>query len=190
VRRFIERDEFMGLYEDIAKFACEREKEIADGYFVRKLEGVLGEMGYDLLTDGLQEEGRGDGSGFSMRPGEVRYLESPYDGYRVMIKAGSDGSLTARLVRTVASERERDAAGEDQRQKDIEAGQKWCRDFDGFLEKMRGLGLPLDVTVRREPEEVPVLAVVDKSRPVKRRRKSRENAPSERALGEYEDGAR
>jgi predicted nucleic acid-binding protein len=178
-RKFIERVDFMRLYEDIAKFAFEREREIADEYFVSKMKSALSEMGYELLPDESSAEINGGGD-LSMRPGEVRYLDSPYDGYRVMIKADSGGALSARLVRVAVSEDEKNALGADQEQKDIEVGHKWCEDFDGFLAKMGELGLPLDVTVRLEPGESPLLEVVG-SRPAKRGAR-RLNISAERAL--------
>jgi hypothetical protein len=188
-RKFIERADFMRLYEDIAKFAYEREMEIADDYFVSRMKSALDEMGYELLPDETAEKPR-EGADIPIRPGEVRYMASPYDGYRVMVKADTGGALSARLVRAVASDEEKDTPGADQRQKDIEAGQKWCRDFDGFLARMRELGLPLETTVRIEPGESPLLAVVDKKRPAMKRRKKAGNTPAERASGAREGDSR
>jgi hypothetical protein len=181
-RRFIERADFMMLYEDIAKFAYDREMEIADDYFVSRMKSALDEMGYELLPDEAAEKPL-ENADIPIRPGEVRYMASPYDGYRVMVKADTGGALSARLVRVVAANEEKDTPGADQGQKDIEAGQKWCRDFDGFLARMRELGLPLETTVRIEPGESPLLAVVDKKQPARKRRKKAENTQAERASG-------
>ncbi|MDR0647982.1 MAG: hypothetical protein LBF92_01405 [Synergistaceae bacterium] len=179
-RKYIERADFMRLYEDIATFACERERKIADDYFVSRMKSALDEMGYELLPSDAAEKSGGNGD-IPMRPGEVRYLDSPYDGYRVMVKADTGGSLSARLVRVAASGEEKDASGPVQAQKDIEAGQKWCRDFDGFLARMRELGLPLETTVRIEPGESPLPVVADKKRPARRKRGKAENIPAELA---------
>jgi hypothetical protein len=187
--KFIERAEFMELYEDIARFVHEHEKEAADEYLIRKLGSALDEMGYELLPDELSKEPLDEGV-FTASPGEVRYLESPYDGYRIMMKLES-GALSVRLVRVAASEEEKNAPGADQRQKDIETGRKWCRDFDGFLERMSGLGLPLEMTVRKEPEDSPILVVIDKNRPAaKKRRRDREDASAGRALNSRKDEAK
>ena len=184
-RKFIERTEFMKLYEDIASFSFDRHKTGTDEYLISKRKSALGEMGYDLLPDELTKEPLGE-SAFAMRPGEVRYLESPYDGYRVMMKLDPDGTFSVRLVRVAASEEEKAAPRADQRQKDIETGQKWCKDFDGFLEKMSGLGLPMETTIRKEPEESSILVVVDKNHPAtKKRRRGKKEIQDGKALNSY-----
>ena len=185
-RKYIQRADFMRLYEDIATFACERERKAADDYFISRMESALDEIGYELLPSDAAGKPGGNAD-IPMRPGEIRYMDSPYEGYRVMIKAGADGDLSARLVRVVA-EGEESATGPVQAQKDIEAGQKWCRDFDSFLARMRELGLPLETTVRIEPGESPLLSVVDKNMPAGKRRKKAKNTRAERASSVSGDG--
>jgi hypothetical protein len=159
--KFIDRVEFMELYEDIAKFAYTRDEDGADAFFVRKVEKTLAEMGYELVSDELDWS---EGGGLAaLRPDEARYLESPYDGYRAMLKVGSNGAVTTRLVRLEAGDGET-LRGADQDVKDREAGEKFCRDLDCFLERMKESGLPLDVTLRKEPGEAEVLAVAGKSK--------------------------
>jgi hypothetical protein len=162
----------MTFYEEVSRFVWSRGEEIADAVFAQRVERTLSEMGYDLLPES-RETGEPSTEGFTdsdedkdenediLRPEQVRYLESPYEGYRVMLKVDAKGGVTARLVRAVASEEEKNAPAADQEQKDREAGKKWCRDFDDFLEKMMGQDLPLDVSLRQEPEESQVLVVVD-----------------------------
>jgi hypothetical protein len=108
-----------------------------------------------------------------------------------MLKVDAKGGVTARLVRAVATEEEKNAPAADQEQKDREAGKKWCRDFDGFLEKMKEQDLLLDVSLRQEPEESQVLVVMDESlsesasprkRGKKRRKDRKTQALRERSL--------
>jgi hypothetical protein len=54
---------------------------------------------------------------------------------------------------------------------------------------MGELGLPLDVAVRKEPDESPLLVVVDKNRPTRGKRKKAENTPAEMASSARGDGA-
>jgi hypothetical protein len=175
--KFIDREFFMTLYEDISRFVWSRGEEIADAIFVQKAEKTLAELGYELLTDDLSES-------TDLRVGQIRYLESPYEGYRVMVKVDSKGAVTTRLVRVVADEEEKNAPAADQRQKDLETGKKWCRDLDGFFEKMREQGLPLDVTLRREPEEDELLIVVDKNARGRKRKRRKGDSLREGALRE------
>jgi hypothetical protein len=153
VSKFIDRALFMALYEDVSRFAWEHTEEVTDRFFVKKVEETLAELGYELLTDESDEEEH-------LSPGRVRYLETPYDGYRLMLKV-NEGAVSTRLVRVAESENETPAP--DQRQKDVETGIKWCRDLDKFFEKMAEEDLPLDVTLRKDPEEVELMTVVDKN---------------------------
>jgi hypothetical protein len=166
--KFIDRELFMTLYEDISRFVRSRGEEIADAVFAQKVEATLAELGYELLTDEGFAEAETEAE---PRTGRVRYLESPYEGYRVMAKVDSEGVMTTRLVRVVADEKEKNAPAADQKQKDLEAGKKWCHDLDQFLEKMQKQGLPLDVTLRREPEESELLAIVDKRAQTRKKKK-------------------
>jgi hypothetical protein len=162
--KYIDRSPFMALYEDICRFAFSRGEEIADALFAQKVGDVMDELGYELLTDAPEEEAEAtDEIVPTLIPDRVQYLESPYEGYRVMIRTGERGEVSVRLVRAVADEKEKEATSEYQRRKDVETGQKWCHDVDGFLDRMREGGLPLDVTLRREPEESEVLVVVDRN---------------------------
>ncbi|MDR1944471.1 MAG: hypothetical protein LBQ19_06575 [Synergistaceae bacterium] len=172
--RYIERTGAMRLYEDIASFIYGREKDISEAFFVQKLQSALEEMGYELVSDETEES---DGSMAGvMLPDRAHCLESPYDGYRMMLRVGADGALTTRLARAVASEEEKDVRAADQDAKDLEAGKKFCRDFDGVLKKMRESGLVIRETLRKEPGETDVIAVVDKTRNrAKKRRRGRKS---------------
>jgi hypothetical protein len=152
--KYIERTDFMNLYEDLARYAAGREKEIADALFAGKVKEALEELGYEIL-----EDVDGAGGADTLAPGEVRYLESPYDGYRVMAKVDAGGSLTTRLVRVA----EDDEHASDRDAGDSAAGAKWCADFDRFLDKMRQAGLPMDVTLRKEPGEAEIMTIADKA---------------------------
>jgi hypothetical protein len=174
--KYIERADFMNLYEDLARYTAGREKEIADALFAGKVKEALEELGYDIL-----EDIDGASGADTLVPGEVRYLESPYDGYRVMTKIDAGGSLTARLVR-IAENDEQTGGSEasDNDASDSEAGAKWCADFDRFLDKMRQEGLPMDVTLRKEPGEAEIITITDaaaqKTRGTRKTRKKRRRA--------------
>jgi hypothetical protein len=167
--RFIGRVEFMALYEDIARFVRANEKEITETLLTGRVTRAMSKLGYELISDGGPEP----------RPGDVRYLETPYDGYRVMVKA-QGGEVAARLAR-VGDE----AAGAEERAADAETGKKGCRDFDKFLEEMKNGGLPLDVTVRQEPGERPLLAIKEgKGAPAARKKTRRSRGRSVTERGE------
>jgi hypothetical protein len=175
--KYIDRPDFMALYEAIMKFAAAKGGEIADSLLAARVKEALSEMGYDLVEDEAAEVAEA-----AMEPGRVNYLETPYDGYRVMAKVGG-GELSARLVRvTDADEPETAETAENQAALDREAGQKWCGDFDEFLARMRDAGLPIDVSLRREPDEAEVIAT-----PVKGAKKKK-SARKSRARGSQTEG--
>ncbi|MDD5092236.1 MAG: hypothetical protein PHQ23_15150 [Candidatus Wallbacteria bacterium] len=97
--------------------------------------------------------------------GEVVYLDSAWDGYRVMLRYQGD-ELVVRLVRVVATEAERQST-EYQLQKDYEIAEKWCADYDRFLQKLHSIGLPLDVKLRKEPGEEHLTVIVDQQAALK-----------------------
>jgi hypothetical protein len=176
--KIIERPSFMKLYEDIAKFTYERGEEIADSMFAGRVKDVLETLGYEIVQDEIPSSGdMASTAPASLEPGAVRYLDSPYDGYRVMLKADKKGSLTARLVRVENSAGSATRSAEEQEQEDRETGRKWCRDFDAFLDRMKDMGLPMDVSLRQEPEDTKLMTVVGKGtkRREKKRKKSEEH---------------
>ncbi|MDR2780484.1 MAG: hypothetical protein LBB28_05100 [Synergistaceae bacterium] len=167
--KFIERPDFMKLYEDIAKFVRERGEAIADSMFAGRVKDALESLGYEIVQD--ENPGGESGAAASLEPGAVRYLDSPYEGYRVMMKADKKGSLAARLVRVEDPEDAAARSSDERELLDREAGRKWCRDFDTFLGKMKDMGLPMDVSLRQEPEDVKLMTVAGQKKKRGGRRK-------------------
>ena len=148
---FIERKTFLALYEETQLLLAQTQENLADAILTEKVSSILEEMGYSL--DAEEEK--------TWKPGQIVYLNSPYDGYSIMLKISEKRDVAIRLVRKVATETEREHTSSYQRQKDVEIGKKWCKDLDAFLERMRAFGIPLDTALRQEPHEAPLLVVVD-----------------------------
>jgi hypothetical protein len=170
--KFIERPDFMKLYEDMAKFVYKRGEAIADSMFAGRVKDTLETLGYEIVGDEIPSGGSGTAA--SLEPGVARYLDSPYEGYRVMLKADKKGSLAARLVRVEDIGDGASRSSDEQDLLDRETGRKWCRDFDAFLDKMRDMGLPMDVSLRREPDDTKLMTVAGKG--TERRGKKRQKA--------------
>jgi len=168
--KYIDREDFMGLYEDMASFVASREEEICDSIFANKVQTALEELGYELMSDEMPDESQ-DASAAPLEPCAIRYLDTPYEDYRVMLRADARGTVTTRLVRAIENETAQSADAE-QKARDMETGKKWCSDLGEFFERMKDEGLPLDVTLRQEPEEAAVMTVVDPELKRKKRRKS------------------
>ena len=172
----VRRDDFSPLYREAKTVIAEQIERLIDDEMARRVEGVLGEMGYSLLT----EDGReAETSLAELRPGEVRHLETPYEGYRVRVRVDG-GKIATRLVRVAASEAEK-AGDEYQRQKDEETGKKWCGDLDAFYGALEKEGVLVEQLLRKEPGDEPLDVIVEaKGASRKRRVSAGVSAPRER----------
>jgi len=168
----VPREGFMPLYEEVKILLFEQLENITDEAVAEKVGSVLSEMGYSLVG--------GDGESLSAR--EVKFMESPYEGYQVKVKVDKGGTLTTRLVRVADSEDEANSTSEYQRQKDIEIGKKWCKDLDAFHEKMRSEGIDFKTKFRKEPEEQPLDVVVAAKGTRGRKKRTQEVRAKERFI--------
>lgn len=120
-----------------------------------RVRDTLEQLGYVTLSgkDGITEEG--------LQAGEVFFVETPWEGYRVMLRLSPQGELLTRLVRLVATEEERQTITSYQRQKDVEVARRWCHDYDKLIAGMEQQGVTCTVNLRKAPEEEEVLCMVD-----------------------------
>ena len=147
----VTREEYNDVRRTVETVFSEQEVSIEDAMLAERVGNVLGKMGYTLL----------DEEGGELRPGRMRTLAAPYDGYRVQIKVSGEGQIATRLVRVVGAEEERAHVSEYQRQKDIAAGRKWCSDLNQFYGTLEEEGLAVETILRREPEEEDLVVVLD-----------------------------
>ncbi|MDD4835569.1 MAG: hypothetical protein PHU72_00500 [Dethiosulfovibrio sp.] len=153
----VDRNDFSPLYCEIKTIFAEQLDSLLDDAVARKMGSVLGEMGYSLIAEDRVFVGD---PVTSLPPGEICYLESPYKGYRVIVRIDG-GKLATRLVRVVANEDEAKAGGEYQCQKDEETGRKWCKDLNAFYDSMEKEGIFLKPVHCKEPGEEPLDVVID-----------------------------
>ncbi len=128
-----------------------------------RVRDTLETLGYATLSGvkGITEEG--------LQAGEVFFVDTPSEGYRVMLRLSPEGELLTRLVRMVASEDKRKNVSSYQRQKDLDVARRWCRDYDSLISGMEQQGVSCTVNLRKAPEEEEVLCIVDTSADIKRR---------------------
>ena len=151
----VSRDAYDEIYMSVKKVFLEQMETITDALLAEKVEGTLRQMGYTLMD----EEGRP----VELKPGEMRLLSTPYEGYRVRVKVGQNGAIATRLVRVVGSEEEKASVSEYQKQADIEVGKKWCAQLKQFHKALEEEGLPVKDIFRKEPGEEPLDIIVDPS---------------------------
>ena len=159
---FIERKIFLSLYEETRLLLAQTQENLADSILTEKVSSILEEMGYSLNT--AEEK--------TWKPGQIVYLNSPYAGYRIMLKISEKKDVAIRLVRIVTTEEEREHTSAYQRQKDAEIGKKWCADLDVFLERMGKFGIHLNTALRQEPHEAPLLVIADQNQAEGQKRES------------------
>lgn len=164
----VTREERRAIREAVEVVLKEQMEPIADTILAERAEAVLGGMGYALL----------DEDGGPLSPGKMRTLSTPWDGYRVQMKVTDAGEVATRFVRVAGSEEERDGASEYQRQKDAEAGKRWCEDLQRFYGAMEAEGILMRSAFREEPDEEGLVVVVDpveERPPTAKARRSREH---------------
>ena len=133
-------------------YRCHEEQAL-----LARVQDTLEQLGYATLAgkDGVTEQG--------LLAGEVFFVETPWEGYRVMLRLSPQGELLTRLVRLVATEEERKTVGAYQKQKDLEVAKRWCHDYDKLIAVMEQQGITCAVNLRKAPEEEEVLCLVDAS---------------------------
>ncbi len=168
----VTREAYNGVYRDVKKVFEEQMEAITDALLAEKVERTLSQMGYTLMDE--------EGKPVELKAGEVRMLSTPYEGYRVRVKVGQDGTIATRLVRVVGSEEEKASVSEYQKQADIEVGKKWCANLKQIHEALAKEGLPVKDIFRREPGEEPLDVVVDASVRKQRKQAAGAERPQER----------
>lgn len=152
--RHIDKNEYESILKRATEFiiGAEMKRETAS-----RLRQNLEGLGYSVIG--------GDETGSGIEKEEVVYLDTRWDGYKVLAKFTVDGELSTRIVRVVSSEEEKSSVSTYQRQKDKEIARQWCKDYDRFLENLRYEGLATDIKLRKEPDTEEVIYIIDKNIP-------------------------
>lgn len=151
----VSRDEYNSVYKEVKAVLVEQLDYIAEAVFAEKISDTLSGLGYTLLDE--------NGNPANLTPGQMRMIDTPYEGYRARVKIGQNHAVVTRLVRVVGSEDEKASVSEYQLQQDIETGQKWCKDVQNFYDALKEDGISMTVKFSKEPGEEPLDVVVDES---------------------------
>ncbi|MDD2715789.1 MAG: hypothetical protein PHW04_07855 [Candidatus Wallbacteria bacterium] len=114
---------------------------------IGKVGQALAALGYDVMT-GSDGEVAG-----KLKRGEVVYLDTKWREYKVMLKFSGNGEIVTRMVRVVTAAQAKQEISMHQKLKDREIASEWCSEYDQFLAQLASLGLPMDVKIRKEPDE-------------------------------------
>lgn len=107
---------------------------------------TLGKLGYSVRSNTIN---------LSVKPGEELYLDTNREHYKLKLQMRDTGEILYCLVRVVSSEKEIEPTRY-QEQTDIEAGHKWCKDYDKLTEELQKVGIRQKTTMRLEPEDEPI----------------------------------
>ncbi len=151
--RVITRETYSAIYTGVKSVFMEQSEAIESAIFAEKVSRTLQGMGYTLIGE----------DGAELELGKPHVMDTPFDGYRMRVKVGKDGTIATRLVRVVGSEAEKVSVSEYQKQADIEAGKKFCGSLEKFYKALEAEGITTDTVLRKEPEEEPLDIVVDET---------------------------
>ncbi|SHO80395.1 DNA double-strand break repair Rad50 ATPase [hydrothermal vent metagenome] len=156
----ISKDEFKSIADEINQIIiAKQEREI----LIETLRDNLNSMGYSVVNE---EENI-----TKLENGEIVYLDTDEDDYKIMLKLNKNSMIT-RVVRVVATQEEKDNVNSYQREKDIQAGKKWCSSYDKLTNLLTVNGIEIDTTLRIEPQDDDLTYIVDDSLVVKSKKKS------------------
>lgn len=160
-KTYIKKKEFSQLSSRINHIIADVEKnehlKLKKEKFIGNVRKNLLKLGYAVVSD----DGKSDLIK-NAKKDELIYFDTKWDGYKVMAKMSASGELITRIVKVVSTDSEKQKITDYQKQKDIDIARQWCGDYDRFLAEMKARGINMRVKVRKEPDQEPVVYIVDK----------------------------
>ena len=156
----ISKNEFKSIADEINEIIIQKQER---AILVEALRDNLNSMGYSVINE--------ESSINKLENGEIIYLDTDEDDYKIMIKLNRDMNLTTRVVRVVATSKERENITSYQREKDREVAKKWCSNYDKLSNLLKVNAIEIDTTLRIEPEDDNLTYIVDKNLLNKRKNK-------------------
>ncbi|MEA2027815.1 MAG: hypothetical protein U9N49_02415 [Campylobacterota bacterium] len=157
----ISKEAFQSIADEINEIMIKRQER---AILLERLKESLDGMGYSVIEE--------EGTMSKLENGEIIYLDSDDDNYKIMLKLSDEMKMTTRVVRMVATQEEKDNVTSYQRLEDIQAAHRWCSSYDRLTNLLRANGIEVDTTLRIEPEDDTVLYMVDESRAPKAQKES------------------
>ena len=115
---------------------------------------------------------------------EPIYVDTPNEPYKVKIIGNQQGNILFKFIRIVASEEEKEAITDLQREEDIKKCKEWASDYHKFVNRLSEQGIILNEEWRNLPEsvniEIEVNADLLKSRKKRSRRQEFEDLKEKR----------
>ena len=151
----VTREEYNEVLKEAKSVFTAQMSEIESALLAEKIGETLQGMGYTLFDE--------EGNPADMAAGKMYLVDTPYEGYRARVKVGENHTVVTRLVRVVGSEEEKLSVSEYQRQKDIETGEKWCKNLEQLYKALENEGISSSTVLRKDPSEEALDVVVDEA---------------------------
>jgi|GEM_PF-1969086 len=158
----ISKEAFQSIADEINAIILAKQERAV---LIEALKENLNGMGYSVVNE--------ESTITKLENGEIVYLDTDEDEYKIMLKLNSNMDMTTRVVRMVATQEEKENISSYQREKDIEAGKKWCSSYDKLTNLLKINGIELDTTLRIEPEDDDLTYIVDTSLATKAQKESK-----------------
>jgi hypothetical protein len=160
-QELISKEAFQSIADEINEIILKRQER---AILIEALKENLNSMGYSVVNEASTIT--------KLENGEIIYLDTDDEKYKIMLKLSQGMKMTTRVVRMVATQEEKESVTSYQRQEDIEAAHKWCSSYDRLTKLLRANDIAVDTTLRIEPEDDTVLYMVDESLASKDREES------------------
>ncbi|MBF0338713.1 MAG: hypothetical protein HQL05_12895 [Nitrospirae bacterium] len=176
-QKYINRQQYDNGVAQLTEFVAKAEERIARQRLIRKLKDNIESLGYAIAAgdDAASPDVESLTSDLLLKidNGQVVYIDTQWQDYKVMLKLNQNAELTTRLVKLVQSQQQTQDVPTNQRQRDMEIARKWCEDYDKFLEKFRQEHLSLGLRLRKEPQEQDILYIVDNRQQIDKHRQEK-----------------
>lgn len=157
--KYINKAEFYELSAKIREFIVFSEKEIFQKTqkqeLIQNISKNLNMLGYEVINN--DEESILE----KLKMGEIIYFDTQWENYKVLVRINQQDEIATRLVKLVASEKDKNHISSYQKQKDQEIAKAWCKDYDKFIESLQKNGIDISVKLRKEPEQEDIQYIVD-----------------------------
>lgn len=157
--KYINKAEFYELSAKIREFIIFSEREVFQKTqkqeLIQNISKSLNILGYEVINN--DEESILE----KLKMGEILYFDTQWENYKVLVRINQQDEIATRLVKLVASEKDKNHISSYQKQKDQEIAKSWCKDYDKFIESLQKNGIDISVKLRKEPEQEDIQYIVD-----------------------------
>jgi hypothetical protein len=149
ITRDLYQQKFIEIESELARMVEQKRRHFIE----EKVRNNLSKLDYVVLDTSMEEAVTS-----KLDRGEIAMLDTKYDDYKLLVRMAKDDTIALRLIRVVASEREKSEVTDFQKKKDQELMGEWCKNLDVLKQNLQESGVLLVEQIRVE-EDVDYLTV-------------------------------